>query len=60
MDTRPATLTRTNITSNLGSAMAEANSGPSPEEKSRYETLRSELIKALPKKRTADRSLVCW
>ena len=37
--------------------MAEA--ATSAEEKSRYETLKNELIKALPKKRTADRALVC-
>ncbi|KAF8231758.1 NuA4-domain-containing protein [Tricholoma matsutake] len=37
--------------------MTETTSGIPTEEKSRYETLKSELIKALPKKRMVDRSL---
>lgn len=37
--------------------MAEAGPGPSAEEKSRYESLKSELKKALPKKRQADKQL---
>ncbi|KAG6916443.1 hypothetical protein DXG01_006771 [Tephrocybe rancida] len=38
--------------------MAEAGPGPSAEEKARYETLKNELKKALPKKRQADKQLV--
>ncbi|KAF8073733.1 histone acetyltransferase subunit NuA4-domain-containing protein [Lyophyllum atratum] len=37
--------------------MAEAGPGPSAEEKSRYESLKNELKKALPKKRQADKQL---
>ncbi|KAG5648365.1 hypothetical protein DXG03_004937 [Asterophora parasitica] len=37
--------------------MAEAGPGPSAEEKARYETLKNELKKALPKKRQADKQL---
>ncbi|KAG5650129.1 hypothetical protein H0H81_000590 [Sphagnurus paluster] len=37
--------------------MAEAGPGPSAEEKARYESLRNELKKALPRKRTADKQL---
>lgn len=37
--------------------MAEAGPGPSAEEKLRYESLKNELKKALPKKRQADKQL---
>ncbi|KNZ76736.1 Chromatin modification-related protein EAF6 [Termitomyces sp. J132] len=37
--------------------MAEAGPGPSAEERARYETLKNELKKALPKKRQADKQL---
>ncbi|KAF9468485.1 histone acetyltransferase subunit NuA4-domain-containing protein [Collybia nuda] len=37
--------------------MAEAAAGPSTDNKARYEALKSDLIKALPKKRKADKQL---
>ncbi|KAG6897656.1 hypothetical protein C0992_012635 [Termitomyces sp. T32_za158] len=37
--------------------MAEAGPGPSAEERARYEALKNELKKALPKKRQADKQL---
>jgi len=38
-------------------AMSTEAGGPSPEEKSRYEALRKELMQALPKKRAIDKQL---
>lgn len=43
-----------NITSLLRTTMAE----PTAEEKARYETLKKELLQALPKKRQVDKQLV--
>ncbi|RDB18048.1 Chromatin modification-related protein EAF6 [Hypsizygus marmoreus] len=37
--------------------MAEATAGPSADDKARYETLKNELKKALPRKRNADKQL---
>jgi chromatin modification-related protein EAF6 len=39
--------------------MAEASTVPTADDRSRYETLKKEIMQALPKKRAIDKSLVC-
>ena len=39
--------------------MAEASAVPTADDRSRYETLKKEIMQALPKKRAIDKSLVC-
>ena len=39
--------------------MSESAPAPSAEDRSRYETLKKELMQALPKKRINDKQLVC-
>jgi len=38
--------------------MADATGAPSAEDRARYETLRKELMQALPRKRVTDKQLV--
>lgn len=39
--------------------MAETSAAPTADDRSRYETLKKEIMQALPKKRAIDKSLVC-